>query len=195
MKLKIILSLVIITFFYRPVFGQRIFDLKTNIISLISDGSPNLGLEVAGPKQSIELAFSYENRKRVLFQPDNSLELDFFNRRLLLTDLNYRFYVLKSQKRDAAGFFIGPSARLELEVSGDDTYFTEKERRFGADAVEAQQTLNFLGLGAIGGFKFPVYQDKLFIDVIYTYLAEINDGDPTGMNFNAFMGINLAYRF
>lgn len=195
MKLKIILSLVIITFFYRPVVGQRIFDLKTNIISLISDGSPNLALEVAGPKQSLELAFSYENRKRVLFQPDNSSELDFFNRRLWLTDLNYRFYVLKSKKRDAAGFFIGPSARLELEVSGDDTYFTEKERRFGPDAVEAQETLNFFGLGAATGIKFAVYRDKLFIDVIYTYLVEINDGDSTGMNFNAFMGVNLAYRF
>ena len=114
MKPKILLPIVIITLLAQPIFSQRIFDLKTDVFDLIANGAPNLALEIAGPKQGLEFGLSFENRQRVLFR-DNFVEpeFDFFDRQLLNTLINYRFYLVKAKKWKAAGFYLGPSGLLE----------------------------------------------------------------------------------
>lgn len=162
---------------------------------MLSNRAPNLALEIAGPIQSFEFGLGLENRKRIL--PDDNApntSFEFFDRRLLNTVVDYRFYVVKPKKwKAAAGLYIGPSGLLVLEVSSDDNYFTEFERRFGAAEVPEKNTIHFLGLGGIAGVKFPIIREKVFLDLQYSGYFQVMAGEGT-LHY-AIMDFNLSYRF
>ena len=58
-----------------------------------------------------------------------------------------------------------------------------------------QSTINFFGMGGIAGIKFPVFREKIFLDLNYNRFLEIGDGDPSGSSSYAFLGLDLSYRF